>query len=81
VNSPNPLLPNNSSRLCQPGVLNKNSTVWLDDARPANTFISPPFTVNAPMYPCGQLTSKNTFASIKKLEKFGKITFLQSTKI
>jgi hypothetical protein len=80
VNSPNPLWPNFSSRLCQQGVLNKDSTVWLDDARPANTVISPPFTVNAPTYPCGVLTSKNTFASIKKLEKFGEITFYKQQK-
>jgi hypothetical protein len=52
---------NFSGQLCQPGVLNKDQTIWLDGAKPANTCIPPSFLGNAPALP----TPKNTFTSIK----------------
>jgi hypothetical protein len=61
-------------------VLNKDLTVWLDGARPANTCIPPSFLGNVSAQPHGAPYPKNTFASIKKLAKFGEITFLQENK-
>jgi hypothetical protein len=51
--------------LASKGVLNKDPTVWLDGARPANTCITPSFLGNAPAQLCSVPTPKNTFASIK----------------
>jgi hypothetical protein len=58
------------------GVLFKDPTVWLDGARPANTFISP----NSP-WECARTTAQHTspqkyICKYKKLSKFGKINFL-----
>jgi hypothetical protein len=52
---------NFSGKLCQPGVLNKDQTVWLDGVKLANTCIPPSFLGNAPALP----SPKNTFTSIK----------------
>ncbi len=49
------------------GALNKNLTVWLDEARLANTCIPPSFTGNAPAQLRRVPIPKITFASIKKL--------------
>jgi hypothetical protein len=56
-------------------VLNKYPTVWLDEAKPANTCI--PFSLlgNVPMLPCSIPASKNTFASIKHWQNLVKSIF------
>ncbi len=56
-----------SRRFCQPGVLNYDSTVWLDGARPANTCIQLSFLGNMLARLCGLPTPKNMFSSLKKL--------------
>jgi len=58
------------------GVLNKDPTVGLDGARPANKCIPPSFLGNLPMQMHCMPTPKSTLSSIKKLANFGKITFL-----
>ena len=47
------------------GVLNQDPTVWLDGARPANTFIPPSVLGNMPTQLSSVPTPKSTFASIK----------------
>jgi hypothetical protein len=79
VNSPNLLFDNFSGALCRPGVLNKDPTVGLDGAIPANTCISHSFPG---MHPDSHVTYPTPLASIKKLVKFGEINyyFLKSAK-
>ncbi len=60
---------------CEHGLLNEEPTVVSDEARPANNCIPLSFLGNVPIQLCRVPTPKNTFASIKKLEEFGKITF------
>jgi hypothetical protein len=48
------------------GVLSKDSTVWLDRARPANTCIPPTFLGNVPTQPCGVPTPK-THLQVQKI--------------
>jgi hypothetical protein len=47
-----------SSRLCSQEAINKNPTVWLDGARPANTCIPPYFLENGPKQPSSIPTPK-----------------------
>jgi hypothetical protein len=55
-----------SGQLCQPGVPNKDPTVWLGGARLANTYILPSFPGYASAQPYTVQTPKNTFTNIKK---------------
>jgi len=57
-----------------PGGQNKDPTVWLDGARPANTCISPSFLGNVPAQ-LHSLPTPKIHLQEKKLAKFGKITF------
>jgi hypothetical protein len=65
-----------SGQLCQPRGSQKDPTVGLDGARPANKCIPPSFLGNLPMQMHCMPTPKSTLSSIKKLANFGKITFL-----
>jgi hypothetical protein len=50
------------------GVLNKDPTVLLNGARPANTCIPPSFPGNAPAHPNRVPNPKSTLASMLKLK-------------
>jgi hypothetical protein len=65
-----------SCQLCRPGVINKDPSVWLDAARPANTSFPPSFPGNTPVQPRSILTPQNTYASIEKLATFSEMTYL-----
>ncbi len=47
------------------GVLNKDPTIWLDGARPANTCIPPSFPGNVPVQPSGAPTKKYVWEYMK----------------
>ncbi len=55
-------LSNGHNKLCQTGVLNKDPTVWLGGARPANANILPGECALAVPW---HTRPKNTFANIK----------------
>ncbi len=46
------------------GVLNKDSAVWLDRAKPANQGIALPSTGNAHMLPCSAPTQESIFSIV-----------------
>jgi len=47
------------------GVLNKDTAVWFDDARPINTCIEPSTLENMPAQLCSISSPKSMFGSIK----------------
>ncbi len=60
--------------ICFSGVVNKDLNVWLDRARPANTFNPPTLMENIPTQVHGVHTRKNMFAS-KKNNKCKSLTY------
>jgi hypothetical protein len=64
ANLPNDFLSNFS---CRAGVLNKDPTVWLYGARPANTCILPSFSGNTPALLHGIPTTKVCLQIFKKM--------------
>ncbi len=48
------------------GVPNKDPTVWLDGARPANTCIPPSFPGNLPMQPHNNIPTPNAQLQVYK---------------
>ncbi len=57
------------------GVINKNPTIWLNGAKPANTCIPPSFPAKHHAQPYCMLTLKYD-SKYKKLAKIDEITFL-----
>ncbi len=57
------------------GVLNKDQTIWLYGARPANTFIPLSFLENAAVQQCIVPPQKHICKYIKIWTKFGEINF------
>jgi hypothetical protein len=59
------------------GVLNKDSTVWIDRDRQSNNCIPPSILGNMAAQLCSIPTPKNTFASVKKLVNLAKSLFIK----